>query len=83
MKKIFKLISAALLLSLLALSCVKEQFREAGLEEGEGWLLVNFGPQESIEVITKSTQTYSSENAVSNIYVFLFDGTGNKLYGKC
>lgn len=82
MKKIFKLISAALLLSLLALSCVKEQFREAGLEEGEGWLLVNFGPQESIEVITKSTQTYSSENAVSNIYVFLFDGTGNKLYGK-
>lgn len=82
MKKIYKPIFAALLASLLALSCVKEQFREAGLEEGEGYLLVNFGPQESIEVTTKATQNAISENSVSNIYVFLFDNNGNKLYGK-
>ena len=82
MKKIYNPIFAALLLCLLALSCVKEQFREAGLEQGEGWLMVNFGPQESIEVTTKATQNHTSENAISNIYVFLFDKQGNKLYGK-
>ncbi|MGM9780905.1 MAG: fimbrial protein [Candidatus Cryptobacteroides sp.] len=82
MKQIFKPIFPALLVSLFALSCVKEQFREAGLEEGEGWLMVNFGPQESIEVTTKATQNATSENSVSNIYVFLFDKNGNKLYGK-
>lgn len=66
----------------VALSCVREEFTEGSLAEGEGWLLVNFGPEESIEVTTKATQNYTSENAVSNIYVFLFDSSGNKLYGK-
>lgn len=66
----------------VALSCVREEFTEGSLAEGEGWLLVNFGPQKSIEVTTKATQNYTSENAVSNIYVFLFDSSGNKLYGK-
>ena len=79
MKQIFKPIFAALLVSLFALSCVKEQFREAGLEEGEGWLMVNFGPQESIEVTTKATQNATSENSVRNIYVFLIDNNGKKL----
>ncbi|MGM9761293.1 MAG: hypothetical protein ACI3Y1_02220 [Candidatus Cryptobacteroides sp.] len=69
-------------LACAASSCVRENLTESGLAEGEGWLLVNFGPQESIEVITKATQNYTSENAVSNIYVFLFDNNGNKLYGK-
>lgn len=66
----------------VALSCVREEFTEGSLAEGEGWLLVNFGPEASIEVTTKATQNYTSENAVSNIYVFLFDSNGNKLYGK-
>ena len=83
--RIFKHIFGILIFAALACaasSCVRENLTESGLAEGEGWLLVNFGPQESIEVITKATQNYTSENAVSNIYVFLFDNNGNKLYGK-
>lgn len=80
-KHIFGILICAAL-ACAASSCVRENLTESGLAEGEGWLLVNFGPQESIEVITKATQNYTSENAVSNIYVFLFDNNGNKLYGK-
>lgn len=68
---------------LLSQSCVKEiEFADSCLGEGEGWLYVNFGPQELIQVQTKATQNYNSENAISNLYIFLFDSGGNKLYGK-
>ena len=85
MNSMTKYISRIVLLlaaACVALSCVREEFTEGSLAEGEGWLLVNFGQQKSIEVTTKATQNYTSENAVSNIYVFLFDSSGNKLYGK-
>ena len=68
---------------LLSQSCVKEmEFADSCLGEGEGWLYVNFGPHELIQVQTKATQNYNSENAISNLYIFLFDSGGNKLYGK-
>lgn len=80
-KKVLYII--ALLVLLLSQSCVKEmEFAESCLGEGEGWLYVNFGPQELIQVQTKATQNYNSENAISNLYIFLFDSGGNKLYGK-
>ena len=73
----------ALFVLLLSQSCVKEmEFADSCLGEGEGWLYVNFGPQELIQVQTKATQNYNSENAISNLYIFLFDDRGNKLYGK-
>ena len=73
----------ALFVLLLSQSCVKEmEFADSCLGEGEGWLYVNFGPQELIQVQTKATQNYNSENAISNLYIFLFDSGGNKLYGK-
>ncbi len=80
-KKVLYII--ALLVLLLSQSCVKEmEFADSCLGEGEGWLYVNFGPQELIQVQTKATQNYNSENAISNLYIFLFDSGGNKLYGK-
>lgn len=80
-KKVVYIITLFVLL--LSQSCVKEMvFADSCLGEGEGWLYVNFGPQELIQVQTKSTQNYNSENAISNLYIFLFDGSGNKLYGK-
>src|SRR5574344_271565 len=73
----------ALFVLLLSQSCVKElEYADSSLGEGEGWLYVNFGPQELIQVQTKATQNYSSENSISNLYIFLFDAGGNKLYGK-
>ena len=80
-KKVLYII--ALFVLLLSQSCVKEmEFVDSCLGEGEGWLYVNFGPQELIQVQTKATQNYNSENAISNLYIFLFDSGGNKLYGK-
>ena len=80
-KKVLYII--ALFVLLLSQSCVKEmEFADSCLGEGEGWLYVNFGPQELIQVQTKATQNYNSENAISNLYIFLFDDSGNKLYGK-
>ena len=58
------------------------EYVDSCLGEGEGWLYVNFGPQELIQVQTKATQNYNSENSISNLYIFLFDSGGNKLYGK-
>ncbi|MDD7009731.1 MAG: fimbrial protein [Candidatus Cryptobacteroides sp.] len=73
----------ALLVLLLSQSCVKQiEYVDSSLGEGEGWLYVNFGPQELIQVQTKATQNYNSENSISNLYIFLFDSGGNKLYGK-
>ena len=73
----------ALFVLLLSQSCVKQiEYVDSSLGEGEGWLYVNFGPQELIQVQTKATQNYNSENAISNLYIFLFDSGGNKLYGK-
>ena len=73
----------ALFVLLLSQSCVKElEYADSSLGEGEGWLYVNFGPQELIQVQTKATQNYNSENSISNLYIFLFDDGGNKLYGK-
>lgn len=80
-KKVLYII--ALFVLLLSQSCVKQlEYVDSSLGEGEGWLYVNFGPQELIQVQTKATQNYNSENAISNLYIFLFDSGGNKLYGK-
>ncbi|MGN1212200.1 MAG: fimbrial protein, partial [Candidatus Cryptobacteroides sp.] len=68
--------------SLASLSCVREDILEGCLSDGEGWLLVNFSPSKSVEVITKATQNATTEDAVNNLYVFLFDSEGNKLYGR-
>ena len=73
----------ALFVLLHSQSCVKQiEYVDSSLGEGEGWLYVNFGPQELIQVQTKATQNYNSENSISNLYIFLFDSGGNKLYGK-
>ena len=72
----------ALFVLLLSQSCVKEmEFADSCLGEGEGWLYVNFGPKELIQVQTKATQNYNSENDIINMYILLFDSGGNKLFG--
>ena len=80
-KKVLYII--ALFVLLISQSCVKQiEYVDSSLGEGEGWLYVNFGPQELIQVQTKATQNYNSENSISNLYIFLFDSGGNKIYGK-
>lgn len=79
MKRYFALLFACLL---LVAGCVKEQFPMSVLGEGEGWLYMKFGAQDNVEISTKSTLGYESENQILNMYVFLFDGSGKKVYGN-
>lgn len=76
----------ALLLSIATLilgGCVKEQFRpDTVLKDGEGWLFMNFGAKDAVQISTKATLGYASENQILNIYVFIFDSKGNKVFGN-
>lgn len=65
-------------------SCVREEIAPAtgGVGDGEGLLLLNFGVNESVEVQTKATQPAYTEQRVFNMYVFVFDASGNKLAGQ-
>ena len=63
--------------------CVQEDFPEGnGLAEGEGWLYIPFNAVDNVDVHTKATLDYSYENTIRNIYVFIFDASGNKIYGN-
>ncbi len=76
----------AILLSIAALllgGCVKEQFGpDTVLKDGEGWLYINFGAKDAVQISTKATLGYASENQILNIYVFIFDSKGNKVFGN-
>lgn len=76
----------AILLSIAALllgGCVKEQFGpDTVLKDGEGWLFLNFGAKDAVQISTKATLGYASENQILNIYVFIFDSEGNKVFGN-
>ena len=78
--KVFLLVVSGILVST---SCVRENFPDGGgLQDGEGWLCLDFGTAPTTEVHTKYALDYSFENAVTNVYVFLFDASGNKIYGN-
>ena len=76
----------AILISIAALllgGCVKEQFGpDTVLKDGEGWLFLNFGAKDAVQISTKATLGYASENQILNIYVFIFDSKGNKVFGN-
>ena len=76
----------AILLSIATLilgGCVKEQFGpDTVLKDGEGWLFLNFGAKDAVQISTKATLGYASENQILNIYVFIFDSKGNKVFGN-
>lgn len=67
---------------LAAGGCVREELRGGGLAEGEGWLTLQFGSSDNVEIQTRATLGHESENRVLNAYLFLFDSDGNKVYGK-
>ncbi|MGM9752923.1 MAG: hypothetical protein ACI3ZK_02570 [Candidatus Cryptobacteroides sp.] len=64
-------------------SCVKENFGPASvLKEGEGWLYMRFGAEDAVQISTKATLGYASESQILNMYVFVFDNEGKKIYGN-
>lgn len=82
MRNIVKLLAIIILASFSA-SCMKEEISEPKpvVTEGEGMLLVNFGPQENSVVVTKATLSETNESQIFNFYVFVFDSNGSKVAG--
>ncbi len=80
-KRYFSTIFAAILL-LMMTSCVREQFAPGGLTGGEGYLYLTFGSAPNVEISTKATLKAESENRIMNLYVFVFDNAGHKIYSK-
>ena len=83
MKKLLLL----LLTACLTYSCTREPAPEQGTAVPEGSpvdIALHFGPKTpGLSVTaTKTTQGVAAENRVYNIYVFIFDGDGNKIYGR-
>lgn len=65
-----------------AVSCVKEEMSERNsLAEGETWVELNFGSQQSREVLTRATVSERNEKQIYNFYLFMFDGNGAKVAG--
>lgn len=73
-----------LMLSLVAVSCVDDTFvdNRTRVEEGlRASVQLGFQAEES-PVITRAEQDAEYENRVDNIYVLVFDGAGDRHFGK-
>lgn len=80
MKFIYRIL-LVLAVSFVSFSCIKEK-EVPVLEEGEGWLVMNFGADRDIDIETRSTLNEKVEKKIFNLYVFVFDASGNKLFAK-
>lgn len=73
-----------LLLSLLLFlsGCIREEWpAEAGLTGGESWVTIPFCSDtfDQVQITTKATLGIIPESRVSNLFLFLFDGTNGSL----
>lgn len=80
MKKVKIGISVLLLLPFLLTACVREVWPGGG----SGEVVISFGSAPSADVVvsTKGTLKEAVESRVHNIYVFVFDGSGVKIFGR-
>lgn len=80
--KITWAIALPLLLSAMLCSCVKENLRPQDMPaEGESTVRLKFSSSDPEIVFTKATLNHKSENSIYNIFVFVFDENGNRVYG--
>lgn len=81
MKNFFKIFSIIVVSSLI--SCVEEtMFEESPVKEGEGWLLLDFGSGQPVQIHTRATHDVVTESQIYNFYLFIFDNNRNKMYGQ-
>ncbi len=72
------------LCALLAGSCVKDPELDPGaFSEGETWVALDFSQNDfdPVRITTRSTLGQIAESRVSNLYVFLFNAAGERVYG--
>lgn len=83
-KDMKRLIRCFLLCSLLAGGCVKDpELDPAQVGEGDVWTTLDFAhtDYDPVSITTRSTLGPIAEARVSNLYVFLFNSAGERVYG--
>ena len=68
---------------MLMVSCVDENFApDASLGEGEVYATLAFGHEsfEEVEISTRATLSEIAESRVENLFVYIFDNTGKRVY---
>lgn len=79
-----RLISLLMLLLALAAGCTRDETTDAPpVGEGETWMTLDFGDAsfERVSVNTRAVLDEAAESRVLNLYVFIFDASGNRIYG--
>lgn len=82
MRKFFRIFLLLACCLAVTPSCIKENWG-AGVREGEPVdLVIRFSAPEQGLVTTKSTLGAKQESTIYNLYIFIFDAAGQKIYGK-
>ena len=76
MDRFIKIFFCLVLIS--AASCGQEMISEKPqINEGEGWLVFDFGTEGPVQVITKATHDEVVESQIYNFYLLIFDNEGH------
>lgn len=70
--------------ALFAARCTRyDEFTPGEVGEGETWITLDFGDNdyEQVRINTRSVLEQTAESRVQNLYVFIFDSAGNRIYG--
>lgn len=73
-----------LIVSILASGCTRDfDDRHISGGEGETWVTLDFGNRvyDQISITTRSVLDETAESRVMNLYVFIFDSKGSRIYG--
>ncbi len=86
MKNILHVSLGALLALLLSAGCSREPLLESGSgKECSGKEVIaglSFAPEDNTIVVTRAAVSDAAESRVLNLFVFLFDSNGNKIYSQ-
>ncbi len=86
MKNILHISLGALLALLLSAGCSREPLLESGSgKECSGKEVIaglSFAPEDNTIVVTRAAVSDAAESRVLNLFVFLFDSNGNKIYSQ-
>lgn len=83
MKRLLHIVFLLMLLLPIA-SCEREQEVVSGVEGLPVDVELHFGPREGtpVTVSTRNTLGIAQESRVNNMYIFIFDSNGKKIYGQ-
>lgn len=82
MERMNKLVLIILLIPLLLTACVREFWLDRNT--GSEGIVIFFGatPSPDVVVSTKGTLSVKQESLVKNLFIFIFDASGNKIYAQ-